>query len=204
MGLLGRIASLGASRSGRFAVHFAGLGLALVLVFLPAWTLAGERNIDESLLPQLKAAIVLKITSFTSWPDSTPPDVEEKICLGIFCATECATAFHALTGNLVNGLPVQTRSLDTLAEGDSCRIIFFCGESDRFDEEELQAFLKTSPEILTVGDGESFNRLGGMVQLRLEGGRMSFQVNRTAGDRAGLRFSSHLLKVADLYEGDSR
>ena len=57
--------------------------------------------------------------------------------------------------------------------------------------------MKGAP-VLTVGDGDGFARGGGMIGLFVEDGRMRFAINPNAAQRAGLRLSSQLLKLARI------
>jgi hypothetical protein len=52
------------------------------------------------------------------------------------------------------------------------------------------------PGVLTVGEGETFTREGGMIGLVIDNRRVRFDVNQTAAERAGLKISSKLLSVA--------
>jgi len=56
--------------------------------------------------------------------------------------------------------------------------------------------------ILTVSDIPKFSQRRGMIQLVLDGGRIRFEVNLTATQRAGLTLSSELLKVATAVRKD--
>jgi YfiR/HmsC-like len=52
--------------------------------------------------------------------------------------------------------------------------------------------------VLTVGDGDTFPRRGGIVGLIIEDGRMRFAINPDAAQRSGVRLSSKLLSLARL------
>jgi hypothetical protein len=54
--------------------------------------------------------------------------------------------------------------------------------------------------VLTVGEGTSFTRAGGMIAFVIENRRVRFEINRTAAENAGLKLSSKLLTVAKLVE----
>ncbi|WP_269619809.1 YfiR family protein [Zhongshania sp. BJYM1] len=50
--------------------------------------------------------------------------------------------------------------------------------------------------ILTVSDNDNFIKLGGMIQLLIDNGKIRFDINRSATDRADLKVSSKLLGLA--------
>jgi hypothetical protein len=52
--------------------------------------------------------------------------------------------------------------------------------------------------ILTVGETEGFAAQGGIVNFRLEGGRVRLEINIEAAERAKLRISSKVLSLAQI------
>jgi hypothetical protein len=62
-------------------------------------------------------------------------------------------------------------------------------------KQTLAAVEKTG--VLTVSDVADFVANGGMIQFVLKENKVRFDVNLAAAGRAGLMFSSQLLKVAD-------
>ncbi|HEU4687838.1 MAG TPA: YfiR family protein, partial [Vicinamibacterales bacterium] len=56
--------------------------------------------------------------------------------------------------------------------------------------------------VLTVSNGPDFVRLGGIVGLFVDEGRMRFAINPEAAQRAGLRLSSRLLQLAKILNAD--
>jgi hypothetical protein len=50
--------------------------------------------------------------------------------------------------------------------------------------------------ILTIGETEDFTRAGGVIAMRVEESKVRFDIDVDAGQRAGLRVSSRLLKLA--------
>jgi len=50
--------------------------------------------------------------------------------------------------------------------------------------------------MLTVGEGDDFPAAGGVIGLVIEDNKVRFDVNLEAAERAGLKISSKLLKLA--------
>jgi hypothetical protein len=75
-----------------------------------------------------------------------------------------------------------------------CQILYMGGWNSR-ELRRVTESLKGAP-ILTVSDVDGFAELGGMVQLRLERGRMRFAINPAAAQRAHLALSAKLLSLA--------
>ena len=56
----------------------------------------------------------------------------------------------------------------------------------------------SSSSVLTVGNGQEFARLGGIIGLFVEGGHMQFAVNLDLARRTGITLSSQLLSLATI------
>jgi hypothetical protein len=54
--------------------------------------------------------------------------------------------------------------------------------------------------VLTIGETDRFAQAGGMIRLIIDEGRVRFDVNIVSAERAGLKVSSQLLKLARKVE----
>jgi hypothetical protein len=72
------------------------------------------------------------------------------------------------------------------------------------DQERATSILEElhGASVLTVSNGSEFVRLGGIVGLFVDQGRMRFAINPDAAQRAGLRLSSRLLQLAKILKDD--
>jgi hypothetical protein len=61
----------------------------------------------------------------------------------------------------------------------------------------ILAAVRDAP-VLTISDHEEFADRGGMIQLRVDAGRMRFVVNIQAAACAGLSFSARMLALAEV------
>jgi len=52
--------------------------------------------------------------------------------------------------------------------------------------------------VLIVGDMEGFARSGGIINLVMTEGKVHFEINVSAAERAGLKISSKMLKLAQI------
>jgi hypothetical protein len=83
----------------------------------------------------------------------------------------------------------------------SCNILFISPS----EEERLPRILKElgRTSVLTVGETEHFGERGGMINFRVEGERVRLEINVEATQRAGLKVSSQLLKLASIVKDSS-
>jgi len=145
--------------------------------------------------PEVKAAFLLNFTKFIEWPQG---DVSASAPFPICILGDDPfgpVLDQILQGETVNGHPVIAQRLNGVSS-KSCRIVYV-DRDDKIGKETLDAF---GPGVLTVGEGESFTREGGMIAFVLENRRVRFNINLSATRKAGLTLSSRLLSVARLVE----
>ena len=146
---------------------------------------------------QVKAAFLLNFTKFIEWPASAfrQPDSPVSIC--ILGADPFGGALDQMvSGELVNGRKVVTQRIRTAPPPQLCQALFVGGPQK--DAGKLLPAL--GPAVLTVGEGESFIRDGGMIAFVIENRRVRFEINQATAENAGLKLSSKLLSVAKQVE----
>ena len=52
--------------------------------------------------------------------------------------------------------------------------------------------------VLTIGEAEGFAAQGGIINFKMEEGRVRFEINVEAATRENLRISSKLLTLAEI------
>jgi hypothetical protein len=83
-----------------------------------------------------------------------------------------------------------------LDEIGDCQILYVSASKP----EELQRILASlkGRSILTVGDEDGFNRMGGMIRFVNENNRIRLRINLGEARAAGLTISSKLLRPAEI------
>ncbi|MBM4264875.1 MAG: YfiR family protein [Deltaproteobacteria bacterium] len=144
---------------------------------------------------QLKAAFLMNFAKFTDWPAHSfkTPQSPINICVigdDPFKADLDDTVRGQTAGN--RGLAV--RRISQLQPGDNCHILFVgLNERERF--ERILGALKNHA-CLTVGEEMEFAQAGGMINLLVEDRKIRFEVSLDVAEKAGLKISSRLLKLA--------
>jgi hypothetical protein len=77
-----------------------------------------------------------------------------------------------------------------------CHLVYVNESEERKSAEIIRAV--GNDPMLTVGDTASFMNNGGMIRFTERGRRIRFEINVAAAERASLRVSSRLLKLADI------
>jgi YfiR/HmsC-like len=144
----------------------------------------------------VKAAFLLNFARFTDWPASAFDNDTAPLILCIVGKDPFGSALKGLDGKSAKGHPIQ---IDRKANPETLRTchVAFISDSERSTLNRLLTATEKS-SVLTVSDIERFARRGGVIGLLLEGGRIRFEVNLKAADRAQLRLSSNLLKLASI------
>jgi hypothetical protein len=140
---------------------------------------------------QVKAAYLYNFLKYVEWPDRT----SRPFLICIAGQNPFGDVLAALTtAERVRGNPVRTELI--LEPQPGCDVIFTPRTSN------IPAYLQTAAgkPILTVGETPRFIEQGGIVNFFLENGKVRFEINRNAAERAGLRFSSRLLQLAKIVD----
>ena len=146
---------------------------------------------------QIKAAYLYNFLKYVEWPK--PLNRTFLICVA--GQNPFGTVLDGLTKNeRVRGNLVKTDII--LAPEPGCDVIFTPRTSN------ISAYLSAAGgmPILTVGETPNYIERGGIVNFFLEDGKVRFEINRNAAERAGLRISSRLLHLARIVNpgGDER
>ena len=189
------MAPLTNARPGIVCLAFS-IGLATLVVAAPARPAPPSEH-------EVKAAYLFNFASFVQWPPTAfgGPDSPLTICLlgpDPFGPLLDAT----LADEKVEGRSLVARRLTSLREAERCQIVFVPAVEQR-QLPALLALLDARP-ALTVGESDGFARDGGMIGFVLQNDTVRFEVNSAAVERAGLKMSAHLLKLARLVDGEPR
>ena len=194
-------------RAGKFLVRFAvraapfalltHMPLRLVTVVLLGMVSAGRAPGQEIEEYQVKAAFLYNFAKFVQWPSQAFKKPQDPIVICVFGRNPFGSALgDVIRGKSVEGRGFVLRPVADAEEASACQILFVVSsEGKRF--RSLWGNLK--PEgILTVGEVQGFATGGGVINFRLEGGRVRFEINVEAAEQAQLHISSKLLSLAEI------
>jgi len=104
---------------------------------------------------------------------------------------------NSVRGRLVNGRPIVVKIIDRLENlyaNGSAHVLFVEAKEERLLEGSLDSLRRAN--ILTVGETRKFAAMGGVITFVLSEDKVRFEINRTAGEQAGLKINAQLLKLA--------
>lgn len=139
---------------------------ALALVLAMPSTVVHAEEVTEY---GMKAVLLYRLPQFIYWPDGNPPRPATLCIVG-------KNPFGAALGQLKQGTDnIEVRIAP--ADLGACHLLFI----SRSESNNLDTW---------------FARAGGMVELPLEGDRVSIVVNRNAAVKKGMDFNAQLLRLA--------
>jgi hypothetical protein len=94
----------------------------------------------------------------------------------------------------VNGHKIAVRKLQGVAGARGVHVLFVSASEDaRLGE--LRGALRGA-NVLTVGESDAFARSGGVITFVIVGGKVRFDINRSAAEQSSVKISSQLQKLA--------
>lgn len=143
---------------------------------------------------EIKAVFLLHFSKFVEWPASafTAPNAPMFLC--VLGDDPFGPVLEEVVRNeSVGSHPIAVARYRLAGDVDRCHILFI-GTSAEPRRILDQVHGKS---ILTVSDEEEFTRRGGVIGFVTVNGKVKLQVNRSSAQRADLRISSRLLRLAD-------
>ena len=139
---------------------------------------------------QFKAAYLFNFVKFVEWPSAT--DTVNVCFLG------AEGVHHALASSIqgkgAGARKVLAQRIEPSTGVEHCQVLY----ADATSVNVLLAAgsLAAGAPVLTVSDAPQFATSGGMIELYTENHRLRFVINVARANKAGLRISSDLLKLA--------
>ena len=169
-------------------------GLALIAL------LVGQRNAVAADAPisreyQIKAAFLYNIPKFVEWPADGFTDANAPIVIGVLGVNPFGDVLQTIVRDRkINGRSVIVKQVESVAEARVSQLLFVGANEDaRF------AGMRKAMEgstVLTVGESAAFAAAGGGIRFVPVGDKLSFEINMSSVERAHLKISSQLQKLA--------
>ena len=146
---------------------------------------------------EVKAAFLYHFAHLVEWPADAAGD---GFVIGVVGRDPFGATLEAVVaGKSVRSQVVRVQRFPNPAALEGARVhILVVGAGDETLEARVLSAVAGQP-ILTVGEKEGFAERGGIIGFRLtRDGRVAFDINLRRAERAGLRMSSQLLKLARI------
>ena len=163
---------------------------ALVVAAVLA-TSAMAQTVDEY---KVKAAFVFNFAKFIQWPREAFKTPVDPLVICVLGQDQMTNSLReAVNGNAIDGRPVVVRKFEVGQVSCDCNILFVSSSATK----RFRSWLKESG-VLTVGETPGFTADGGVINFKLEDGRVRFEINVAAAERQQVHISSKLLSLAQV------
>lgn len=144
---------------------------------------------------QLKAAFLYNFTKFVEWPPARFADNTSPIVVAVVGRNPFGEELeNVVKGRAVNGRAIAIKLVITPDEAAGAHLLFVpSGEENRLPAAAVQR-----DALLAVGESEVFAAQGGAITFVQVGGKMRFEINIGAAERAHVKISTQLLKLANV------
>jgi hypothetical protein len=146
---------------------------------------------------QVKAAFLFNFAKFVKWPAQAFTSPADPL---VICVIGDSIVSHVLestiAGKEIDGRRLVVKTIPDVRQMGVCQILFVSG-SEQPRVPAILAGCKTR-SVLTVGELEGFAAQGGMINLKVEDGKVRFEINITAATEQQLQISSKLLSLARI------
>lgn len=155
---------------------------------------AGEPAAPEY---DIKAAYLVHFANLCEWPTNAFPASDSPFVIGVLGRDPFGAALEkVLRGKSAGGRQFTVKRYRQLDEIGGCQLLFVsASEKDRLDR--ILAALAGRP-VFTVSDLDEFAEHGGVARLFPAGRNIRFAVNPAAAEKAQLKLSSKLLRLATI------
>jgi hypothetical protein len=146
---------------------------------------------------QVKAFFLYNFARYVEWPPESFKAANDPIAICIFGQNPFGGALdQAIAGKVVEGRPFVVRQISDILPAGNCHILFV-NSSERQRFRSLAGRLKGAG-VLTVGETQGFTADGGVINFKLEDGKVRFEIDVDAAGRERLHISSKLLSLAQI------
>lgn len=161
---------------------------ALIILATPGAICFGDSDVET----RIKAAYIYNFARFVEWPVRSGAG---PVRIAILGQGDLALPLEQVVrGKTANGRPIEVAHISAVTDSDCCEILLIERSEARHTRAIVQAL--AGKPVLTVCDGEGGLHDGVMIAFQLFEESVRFQINQEAAERAGLKISSQLLKVA--------
>ena len=173
-----------------------------VIIILVAFAVTGNAQIIKGLHPpdyQVKAVFLYKFALFVEWPQEAFADSNAPIIIGILGRDPFGDYLDRIVANKkIKGRKLIIKRFKRHQKLEPCHILYISSSERKY----LNRIFKKigDSNTLTVGEINYFTRDGGIINFVMKRNKIRFEINLTAAEKAGLKISSKLIRLAENYK----
>lgn len=172
--------------------HYIMAFMIMATSWISISTRADAENVDSKYT--LISAYIYNFTQLTTWPSGV---MEESFTVCVVGQDPFGANLEPIKSRKVNDKKIIIRHLSgSDSDVRSCNALFVSGSENR-NLKTILAQIKGTP-VLTMSDISGFSNQGGMVEFKLEDGKIGIWVALSQVRVTGLSISSKLLSLANM------
>ncbi len=143
---------------------------------------------------QIKGAFIYNFLDFVEW--TTNCSVADKMPIYILGADPFGSIFDEIADKKARIKTLSPENISSCSDinSENCFIVFISSSEIEKLDQTLDAI--SGLGVLTIGDTKGFAKRGVVINFLLEKNKVRFEINSDAANRAGLKISSKLLRLA--------
>jgi hypothetical protein len=150
---------------------------------------------------QVKAAFLYNFAKFVEWPPEAFKTAKDPILVCVLGHNPFGNALEeTIHGKSIAGRPFAYRQVSDAESASGCQILFV-GATESKHLRLLLDNLKPMG-VLTVGEAQGFAADGGVINFKLDDGRVHFEINVDAAEQERLHISAKLLSLAQIVKSE--
>jgi len=153
-----------------------------------------SRSFPEYLI---KAAYLYKFALFTDWPESAFADAIAPLRVCVLGKDPFGPTLETIVGRRVGERQVVTSYYAGVEGAEHCHVLFI-SRSEKKRLAGILGHLQNRP-VLVIADTPNFMQAGGIINLTIVEKKIRFEINARRAERAGLKLSSKLLRMAETH-----
>ena len=145
----------------------------------------------------IKAAYLYKFALFTDWPESAFADAVAPLRVCVLGKDPFGPTLETIVGRKVGDRQVVTSYYAGVEGAEHCHVLFI-SRSEKKRLAGILGYLQKRP-VLVIADTPNFIQAGGIINLTIVEKKIRFEINARMAERAGLKLSSKLLRMAETH-----
>ena len=145
----------------------------------------------------IKAAYLYKFALFTDWPESAFADADAPLRVCVLGKDPFGPTLETIVGRKVGDRQVVTSHYAGVEGAERCHVLFI-SRSEKKRLAGILGYLQKRP-VLVIADTPNFIQAGGIINLTIVEKKIRFEINARMAERAGLKLSSKLLRMAETH-----
>lgn len=168
----------------------------LLVLAMPAGPVQASDDAISTRAERLMAVYVYNFTRYTTWPGEDPGHTGTRL------AVLGRNPFGSAMDEVAARSPAESRLQisycgDLACARDSDAVFIEGGHMNASSIRQMLEALAGKP-VLTISDQPGFARMGGMIELVRDKGKLAFRVNVGAAGRERLHISAQLLQLGEV------